>query len=70
MEIENVHIINGNSCFSEGGKVKGKEQLSLKKYNGCVTVETVIHELMRTDWASLTSINVHIEIVIEKSRKI
>ena len=44
-ETDYVQIINGKGCFSGIGRVKGKQQVSLKK-NGCVTVETAIHELM------------------------
>jgi len=44
-ETDYVQIINGKGCFNEIGRVKGKQQVSLKK-NGCVTVETAIHELM------------------------
>ena len=44
-EKDYVIIVNGKGCYSEIGRVKGKQQVSLKK-NGCVTVETAIHELM------------------------
>jgi hypothetical protein len=40
-----VEIINGNGCYSQVGKVGGKQQLSLDR-NGCIYMGTVMHEFI------------------------
>jgi len=37
--------MNGNGCYSQIGRTRGKQNLSLQR-SKCVNVETVIHELM------------------------
>ena len=44
-EPDYIAIINGNSCWSQIGRTKGKQDLSLQR-NECMNVETVIHEMM------------------------
>jgi len=45
-EADFIQIVNSNrGCYSSIGRIKGPQDLSLQR-NRCVTVETVIHELM------------------------
>ncbi len=44
-ESDYIAVINGNGCFSQIGRTKGKQELILER-SKCLNVENVNHEIM------------------------